>query len=255
MKKALSIGLLVLAAVLSFSVQALAQEEQGKNYSFSLQADVFSKYIWRGSVLTDGPVFQPSATLETGDLTLSAWFNVDLDDANEMENELSEIDLSAEYAWAYESFNMGAGIIYYTYPDTDLEDSSEVYTTVGMDVVLEPSVTLFYDFMEADGLYASFDIGHTTPSLKINENSSCEFAFNLGFGYGDSNMNEYIFGVPEDGMADLHAGVKAPISIGENLCIEPSILFSSLLDDEIKDELELDDDSEVVAGLSVCWTF
>jgi len=53
-------------------------------------ADFYNKYIWRGFLLDDDPVFQPSFTVSATGFAVSGWGNFDLDDEDALMSD--EID-------------------------------------------------------------------------------------------------------------------------------------------------------------------
>lgn len=60
-------------ALLTLSTTQLWAQEEDKESNFSVGADVYSNYVWRGSKLGKGPSFQPSVKFITGGLTLGVW--------------------------------------------------------------------------------------------------------------------------------------------------------------------------------------
>ncbi|GHT07710.1 hypothetical protein FACS189432_00120 [Bacteroidia bacterium] len=67
--------IIVAVIVLVFTLGAKAQEESG--LKFSVGADLVSSYVWRGA-LGSGASIQPSAGLEIGGFSLSAWGSTDI---------------------------------------------------------------------------------------------------------------------------------------------------------------------------------
>ncbi len=63
-------GLLVLIFVTTNQVQAQQDES---NSDFSVGADLYSSYVWRGTKLGQGPSVQPSVKFTSGGLTIGVW--------------------------------------------------------------------------------------------------------------------------------------------------------------------------------------
>ena len=81
---------------------------------FSGALDLTSKYMWRGTECSSGATLFPSASLEIGGLSLSAW------GAYALDSSVSEIDLSIGYTLG----NFTLGITDYYYPSAyGLDDS------------------------------------------------------------------------------------------------------------------------------------
>ena len=73
-------------------------------------------------------------------------------------------------------------MIFYSFPNTSLNSSNEFFCIIGADVLLEPSISFFYDFKEANGLYTSFDLGHKKSDLQFFNNTDCEICIKAGIG-------------------------------------------------------------------------
>jgi hypothetical protein len=67
-------GLVILMIIASNEVQA---QQEKTNSDFSVNADIYSNYIWRGTKYGRGPAIQPSVKYETGVFTLGVWGSFD----------------------------------------------------------------------------------------------------------------------------------------------------------------------------------
>jgi len=74
MKKKITLIVFAVLAICALNVKA--QEEEKKS-PFTVGADFYSNYVWRGSVLGTGPAFQPSVKFNTGGLTIGVWGSFD----------------------------------------------------------------------------------------------------------------------------------------------------------------------------------
>jgi len=66
----------VVVSVIISIIQVSAQDESS-NSGFSVGADLYSNYIWRGSKYGQGPAVQPTVKFVTGGLTLGVWGSFD----------------------------------------------------------------------------------------------------------------------------------------------------------------------------------
>lgn len=73
MKKKITLLVFTLLAICILNVNA--QEE--KKSPFTVGADFYSNYIWRGTKFGTGPAFQPSVKFNTGGLTIGVWGSFD----------------------------------------------------------------------------------------------------------------------------------------------------------------------------------
>jgi hypothetical protein len=254
----------LIAAIFFFG--ALPLRAAGPNTT--VDGDVFltSQYIWRGMVLDEELSLQPTLTVGYYDFSFNVWGQMDLTDFGEDECvytddcdsrawQFTEVDFILAYSHSFGKLTVGTGIIFYLYPNWDhSEDTHEVYVSISHDDLLQPSLTVYYDFDEVDGWYINFGVGHSfeiTPKFSIELSSSV--------GWGDSDYNKYMFGNDDSCMVDFNCGIKTPYKITENLTITPTLMFSSLLDSDNRDIVEdydcCDETDNVYGGVSLSFSF
>jgi uncharacterized protein (TIGR02001 family) len=238
--KILLIALLFTMGITLNTAPVLAVETSG-----SASVDVMSQYIWRGQQLTDKVAIQPSVGITYGGFGANLWANYDthLD-------EHTETDLTLNFANSIEKFSYEAGYIYYALEGVD--DTQEIYLTVGYDVILSPSATLYWDFDEGEGAYLVVSIGH---SFALQHNLSLDLGASMGV-----NFNNDIMGFDDDGddFTDLYDGnisAALTIPVTDNISIAPMIAYSFPLSSDAEDALEAiadditgDDDADVFYG-------
>lgn len=161
MKKQLVLTLFILLIGM-MTGSSFAQDEETE-VSFSFDSAVHNKYIWRGMPLTNGPVFQPSATVGIGNFSVNAWLNMDLDNVNNNEFEFNEMDFLAEYGFNLDQVSITVGILHYTFPNTDFDATTEFYGTVSLESPLNPSVTIYQDIDLVEGSYFSLEFLKASP--------------------------------------------------------------------------------------------
>jgi uncharacterized protein (TIGR02001 family) len=226
--RTLKIGAVVTALAMMAVAPAAAQ--------FSFQVDTMSRYIWRGFDLfaPDNPAFQPSATYTFGESGFSAnvWTSFALGDRRIYKYD-DEIDLTLTYAFKLpEDYALSVGLIHYGwYFDRDFtfkrSTTQEFFVTAGLPkVILEPSVSVYYDVTLGTGLYACLKIGHSLPlgeTLGLNLNAC------LGY-----NSRQWI---DASGWSDLTLGATLPIKVGA-LKIAPLVNYTFVFLKEINPENE-----------------
>lgn len=221
----------------------------------SLDAAVLSAYVWRGQVLNDEMVLQPglTASSENG-LSFNAWGNFDLTDKFDNKNKFTEIDLTASYALPLEGpVGVDIGVIEYTFPNSDLLSTREVYVSAGADVVLAPTLTWYYDFGEVDSFYANFALSH---SFDVMEGLSLDLGSSVGFGGG--KYNETYFGAEEKAkFNDMNFSGGLSYAITEEISAGATIMYTFLLDSEIRDAAEatFEHKDRVYGGVTLGYAF
>jgi hypothetical protein len=95
----------ILASALIIPLMSNAQEEE-KVSPFSVGADFYSNYIWRGSKFGTGPAFQPSVKFAAKGLTIGVWGSFDA-------GGYTEADPYISYSFP---FGLSLGVTDYYYP-------------------------------------------------------------------------------------------------------------------------------------------
>lgn len=240
----------------------------------SLDAQVNSAYLWRGLLLNDEAVFQPSLTVSTDyGLSFNTWGSFNLTDAlgSDAEQEFSEVDLTISYAFPIEAVDLEVGVGEYLFPhqatmerlsETDTvaalqyPDTREVYASVGLKTLLSPTLTLSYDFDEADALYGQVGVNHT---FEANENLTIDLALSVGAATAD--YNEYYYGTTDDALNDGNAVLTLTYALSEALSLGGYVQYAKMLDSNIEDVVEAEDSGYfndgdvVVGGVSASYSF
>lgn len=116
MKKKITLIVFTLLAICTLNVKS----QEAKSSSFSVGADIYSNYIWRGTKFGTGPAFQPTVKFNTGGLTLGVWGSFDAAG-------YTETDPYISYAF---SNGLSIGMTDYYYPSLGgsfTADSSNAY--------------------------------------------------------------------------------------------------------------------------------
>lgn len=222
--------------------------------SVSVDASFYNKYVWRGILLTDGPVFEPSITVEWNGFSVNVWGNLDLDDVNGLEGEFNEVDWTVGYEHEIVGPLSGSvGMIVYEFPNTAFATTAEAYVGLSLDVPLSPSLTAYFDVDETDGVYVLASVGHSFELPKFCENVSASLDLGAGFGWGSAKNNFAYYGVKSPGFTDYYVSLGMPIAIGDHVTVTPNIKYTGLLDDDLRTGVVKDDN--VIYGVSITVSF
>jgi hypothetical protein len=202
--------------------------------SGSASVDVMSNYVWRGFKLSDGVVIQPSVGIIYGGFGANLWSNYDTD-----LGEHNETDLTLNYSFSVEGFSLDAGYIYYALEGA--EDTQEIYLSVGYDTLLNPVVTLYYDFDEGDGAFITASIGHDfelSEGIQLSIGASASYNLKNEYSIGDfSNFHN----------GELSLSVSFPLR--KNITVAPMMACSFPLSDDAEYAIEaISDDSRIFYG-------
>jgi hypothetical protein len=225
-----------------------------KPWSVAVETALLGKYICRGSNFFDDPILVPCLTVAWQGFTACAWGNLELTDLADNRGDFTEADLSLEYSRAFGPLALTAGATYTSYPHTKVDDTVELYASVGLEVPLSPTLTAYRDVDELRGTYLAFSLAHQFAGLwKPTEDLSVALELCGSLGWGNRPHNRAYYGVAEESLADATFGVKLPVSIGARWKLTPALWYSTLLDDDIRSANQKDDN--LWGGLSIELSF
>jgi hypothetical protein len=224
----------------------------------SASFDFCTDYVWRGLVINDDPVFQPSVTVtktagQTGLLAFNVWGNYDFTDVYGTKSKFSEIDLTASYSLSSGSLRLETGIIHYTFPNTASRATTEMYINAGYGLKVFPlafSLGIYYDFDEIDGFYLSAKIASYIPLIS---RLSLEMAL-LG-GYGDTRYNRGYFSVSNPSFIDILFTADLTYKMTGSVSLAARGQYMSLLDSTLKDAVLQSEQTHWIGCLSVIIDF
>lgn len=243
---------MVFTALVYSSSLSLAAER----IDFEITVDYFSKYVWRGQNLDDESVFQPGFSASYKGLAASIWGSLEMTSANGNSGEFTEIDYSVDYSGDFpgiEGLGYSVGMIYYDFPSTEFEDTTEIYWGFGFDLPLSPSVTVYHDVDEVDGSYVSLAFGHSIEKIaELSSDLPVGMDVGLSLGWGSSSYNKVYWGVNGGKMQDLTLLVGFPVGLS-GWTLTPSINYVTLLNGTIRGSAA--DDDMFFAGVSLSKSF
>jgi hypothetical protein len=220
--------------------------------------DFCSDYVWRGLVINDEPVFQPSFTAtqtigRLGSFSFNIWGNLDFTDYYGTNNKFSEIDLTASYTLPSGPLGLEVGFIHYSFPSTDARATTEVYILAGFapaDIPLAFFIGAFYDFDEIDGFYLS---GKITSLIPLTPQLSLELA--LSAGYANSGYNQGYFNVSESSLVDSLASAALIYKVSDLFSLSAYGQYMSLLDSTLKETAPINNRDKLTGCLSLKFDF
>ncbi|MCE5270946.1 hypothetical protein LLH00_06635 [bacterium] len=232
---------LLLLSVLSQPCAAQPAED----ITLSARSSILNRYVWRGIAGSGKPVLQPSANLAWRGVSLDLWGNVDLNG----EAGLNEVDLTLGWCGSKGAFNLEAGAIYYSFPNTGIAATTEVYLGLSHSSALSPSLRFYRDIAEVEGEYLSLGLSPRLPWG--GEDSGPVFGATLG--YGSGSHNRYYYGAGRAAFTDLQLSLSLPLALGENYTLTPLLGYAGLLDRRIRRAMPHDD--SFIAGITFAASF
>lgn len=233
------------ALAASFAVLGLGGgPAEAADSTFSLSFG--NAYIWRGIVLNDSGVAQfslDSGSLNAGSVPIgfNVWGNWDIGDfdGSLTSREFSEIDLTA-HAGLPAGFEVG--VILYEFPQVEGFSTQEVYLSWSKEMILTPSVSVYYDFGAVDSLYATADV---TYSIALGEKTSIDLTGLIGMAAGDYAR---AYGGEEGGFYNYNLTAGISHQFNDVFGLSGSVGYSGSLDEKVLPEQPLG--GWFVAGVS-----
>jgi hypothetical protein len=240
--------ILMFSLVITTSIYAEKAKVSG-----NASVDIMSNYVWRGIKLSNSYVVQPSVGVTYDNFGINLWANWDSDWSDSGEH--TETDLTLNYSFSVNRFGFEIGYIYYALEGTP-NDTQEIYASGSYDTLLNPVLTIYYDFEEGNGAFIIASIAYSFEFSK-------DIALNLGAS-ASYNIENSVMGTDADGneFSDFYNGeisASMGIPVTEEISIEPVISYSFPLSDDVKDVIEAfsdDNDSDIVySGINITLSF
>jgi hypothetical protein len=202
----LSAALLALAALLPAT--------PARALDGSVDLSVQSAYIWRGMVVNDKPVFQPSITVSDGGLAASVWGNLNLTADNGYRGEASEMDYWLAYTLAGKDVDWTLTYYAYTFPHTASGSTQEVWANVTLkNVPFAPSLTAIRDVDAIQGWYFLLTGSQSLGVLKTRGSDGLILTLNVGHGTS-AYTRAYFPQVHQDSVTDYGLRLDWPFRLG-----------------------------------------
>lgn len=180
----------------------------------SLDLSVQSAYIWRGMVLNDKPVFQPSLSVSAGPWSASVWSNVDLTSDNGTKGEASEMDYWAAYTMGGSNVDLTFTYYAYTFPRVSGPSTKEVWGNLTFkSLPMTPSLTAIRDVEAIKGWYFLLTGSQSLGVLKTRASDGLLLTLNVGHGTKEYAQG-YFPGLGLDGVTDVGARLDWPFRVG-----------------------------------------
>jgi hypothetical protein len=233
--------LIGMALLILTAVPAFAEDKVTGNVS----AGVFSNYVFRGIKLSESWVVQPSITVNYKGFSANMWSNIDPDFGDELET--TETDYTLGYSKTFDKLTLTGGLVYYGLEG--IPDTQEVFITGAYAGMLNPSLSVYYDYDEGTGFYVQAAVSHTvniTGKIPLTVGALAGYVIDNGFTHGlDHNGHEI--------RAFYNGQVSAAVSIpsAKNISLTPQVAYSFPLSNKGKEAVESlanDGDSSVLYG-------
>jgi len=199
----------------------------GTALAIDVEADlgIYSHYIWRGMNLDNRPVVQGGLTVSsTNGFYANVWANYATEEGfvGEDYDRLNEVDYTLGYAGTWKVLDYDVGYIHYSFPDTDWEATQELYVGLALNnLVVTPSVYVYYDFQDVDGFYILADLNY---GKDLSDNLSMEVGASAGV--GDSDYNEHWYGKDRAAVSDVNIYTGLSYAFNEHVSLNGGLTYT-----------------------------
>ncbi len=207
------------------------EESSEKRIEFGLLADYNSRYIWRGLVLSEGSVIQPSGWASYKNFTLNVWGNLDL---KPTEHVFNEFDITGTYQLEIKTITFEPSFVIYSYPfsasqpvtmelglkiSKNIFSSMTVYLSNNLDVVRYPGAFYIEPGLNYEHEFSGFFNSGITGGMGW---STSKF-YNAYAGSSQSGFNEYFF------------NIYGNFTFQNYCCVRPRFELNMLIDKSLKE--------------------
>jgi hypothetical protein len=296
-KKLFLIGLLILA-ILAIQVSQLFAEEvkttvetkanqepvktvpEEDKVTGEIDLGVLSAYIWRGYEQSrNSVVVQPAVTASYKGFSLNVWGNLDTRpysaaDASYAAN-YTETDYTISYSKKFGILQVTPGYIYYGLGapyagGTAPLDSQELFLTLGLDTILQPTLTAYKEIDHYRQWYFLLGVSHT---IEFNKIISLKLAASASYllstdetTYAKYDNNSLPTTDKYNNFHDGTASISLPIAVYKTLSVTPSVSYVFPLCDDARYEMRAygkqgaanpsdRDSSYLYGGVTLSYTF
>jgi hypothetical protein len=228
---------------------------EGATFTYGAEMDFNSNYVWRGLLLEDGPVGQPSAWISAFGFTLTAWSNVSMTNASGGAG-LKTGGLTLAYNRDWEKLKIEAALdAYMGQQSMNIEEDIETRDT--MESLLKMSypvgplrifTTHAFDVLAYRGSY----FGEAGLEYQRQVTKNTEFTVSIRSGWASAKFNDAYIGVNKSAFNFVGAGGSLTYYLGSRMYFRPHIEFSSITDQRLRGQLS--PSSIVNFGLAFGWS-
>lgn len=235
-----------------------------------VKADIASAYLFRGQVMTDRPVLQPSTAVHLpvragGSASFVAWGNLDLTDSTgdawfdaEHAGEFTEIDLTASYARDIGPATLSGGVVHYTWNNGEMfpfgafPATAELFVRADFDVeVVRPAIEVHYDIDEVEGFYVRAELAR---EFALTDDVVLQLQGHAG--WSDEDHSLWLYRTSESSFADAALAATIVWHADEVTAMHAGVHGSTILGDDLRDWFDgrVDPDN-VWFTTGVTWAF
>ena len=219
------------------STEAPAQSaEKQSSFTYGAEMDFNSRFVWRGLLLDDGPVGEPSAWISAFGFTLTAYSNVALTSASGGAG-LKATGLTLTYDRDWEKLKVEAALDgYMGRQSSDFESQNTMEGSLKLSYPagsLRVFTTHAFDVLAYRGSY--FGDAGLEYGRQVTKNT--EFTIAVRSGWASAKFNDVYIGVNKSAVNFVGVEGSGAYYLGSRMYFRPHIEFSSITDPRLRSQL------------------
>lgn len=232
----LFVGLFFAEMVCAVEEKALVEDEESvwDRLHSKTTVGIYSAYLYRGRILCDEPVWQPSEKIsfdlpeEMGSVHAFIWSNWNLNKNNKPGRfgGLQSLDYILNYTKSFGPVDFDVGHFWYTYPNSGSPSTAEFFVGAKWrNAFVTPTVYLSWDYADTarngtDALYAEFDFSH---DFRLNDRLT--FTLSSGFSIANQDYMEFKCGVNKTEFATFKTAGALSYRLTDSLTVGASLAY------------------------------
>ena len=201
--------------------------------NIDLDGTYINRFVWRGEMWTDDPVFWQTTTIRYKGFRSYNFFNIDLTDINNDKFECNEFDFIIDYTFSFDSFSIAPGVLHFSSPTDFFEPTTKITLEVKVDLLLKPHIRIRIDPEKTRGSYYILSFSHNVLINRLVK--EIDFYGSLGA----SQPRYYRKYLDNDvTLTDSLVGMNILFNIGKGFMFVTLVEFTSLIDSSIRDVQE-----------------
>jgi len=229
--------LILLGAALGLAAMHRAPEAAAgaRPVGFGAEADVVSRYLWRGIALSEGPALQPSTWLSVLDGSVTAWGSMALSPADGA-GRFEELDLIVDYAFDLRGIEIAPVAQFYLYPLGVLSDQTgEIGVAISYSAgPLSVLTSHAFDVIRYAGSY----YGEVGAALEHELGEHVAVRAEGAIGWASRRFNDANIGVDRAALDVIRCRLDAEFYPIDPLYIDVHYEISTLLDGRLRSAVD-----------------
>lgn len=194
-----------------------------------LDGTFLSRFVWRGEMWTDNPVYWQTVTFRYRGLRSYNFFNIDLTDINHDRYQCNEYDYIIDYTFSFDHFSLAPGVLQFTSPTNFFETSTKITLDVKTGLPFHPRLRVRIDPEKSSGSYYILSFARTISFKKPFREISLYCALGAS---QPRYYRKHLSG--RVALTDAQIGINAPFALGGGFVLSPLVEFTSLLDSSVR---------------------